>query len=153
MKQILGFFKQYKFLSNFERKEFVYRGKTYMSSEHAYQAAKATNDEDHEFVRSAETPLESRKRGRHGIKPRIDFDYKKYDIMMEILVEKFKDEELKQKLLDTDNAYLEETNYWHDNYWGTCTCDDCQHHLGQNNLGKILMIIRDNLKTTKDGSS
>ena len=146
MKAIEGFFKEYRFLSNFHIKEFTYKGKIYQSSEHAYQAFKATNEEDHEFVRMAPTPNESRKRGRYGIKPRPDFDEIKYDLMMEILLEKFKDEELKQMLLSTGDAYLEETNTWHDCYWGVCVCDECQHYKSKNNLGKILMEIRRRLK-------
>lgn len=35
-----------------------------------------------------------------------------------------------------------EGNYWHDNYWGNCTCDKCKNIEGQNKLGKILMKIR-----------
>ena len=66
--------------------------------------------------------------------------------MEEILIEKFKDQELKELLANTDNAYLEETNYWHDNFWGNCTCDDCQHIGGRNHLGEILMRIRSKIK-------
>jgi len=141
MNSIEGFFKEYRYLSNFHVKEFIYKGKTYQSSEHAYQAYKATNEEDHEWIRNSSTPKESRIRGQK-ISMKTDWNKIKYDVMLEILIEKFKDEELKQKLLSTGNSYLEETNWWHDNFWGNCICDDCQHYKAQNNLGKILMKIR-----------
>jgi len=144
MKAIEGFFKEYRFLSNFHVKEFTYKGKTYQSSEHAYQAFKATNEEDHEFVRMSPTPNDAKKRGQK-ITMRLDWNTIKFNVMREVLIEKFKDEELKQLLLATGDAYLEETNYWHDNVWGNCTCDTCQHYKSQNNLGKTLMEIRKNL--------
>lgn len=145
MNSIEGFFNEYRFLSNFHEKELIYKGKKYLSSEHAYQAHKATNKQDHEWVRMSPTAKESRKRGR-AIECRPDFDAIKYDLMVDILTEKFNDEELKQLLINTGDAYLEETNYWHDNYWGVCTCDSCQQYTAKNNLGKILMNLRSNLK-------
>lgn len=146
MNAIEGFFNEYRFLSNFHVKELTYKGKTYQSSEHAYQAYKATNEEDHEYVRMSPTPNDSRKRGQK-ITARSDWNSVKINIMREILIEKFKDEELKQLLLATGDAYLEETNYWHDNFFGVCVCEDCQHYGAKNNLGKILMEVRERLKT------
>lgn len=52
--------------------------------------------------------------------------------------EKFKDEQLKEMLLSTGNADIIEGNYWHDNFWGQCSCEKCVGK-GKNNLGKILM--------------
>ena len=144
MESIEGFFREYRFLSNFHVKEFTYKGKTYQTSEHAYQAYKATNEEDHEYVRSSPTPRDARNRGQE-IKMRPDWNEIKYDVMKEVLIEKFKDEELKELLLKTGNAYLEETNWWHDQFWGNCTCENCQHYTAKNSLGKILMEIRKNL--------
>lgn len=144
MKAIEGFFKEYRFLSNFHVKEFTFNGKSYQSSEHAYQAYKATNEEDHEYIRMSPTPNDAKKRGQKIIM-RPDWNDVKINIMREILIEKFKDEELKQLLLATGDAYLEETNYWHDNFFGVCVCEDCQHYSAKNNLGKILMEIRKNL--------
>lgn len=48
-------------------------------------------------------------------------------------------------LLSTDNAYLEETNSWHDNFWGKCTCPKCIDKEGVNTLRNILMKIREEL--------
>lgn len=71
--------------------------------------------------------------------------------MYEICKAKFtQNADLKQKLLNTDNAYLEEGNTWHDNIWGNCQCDKCKAVAGQNYLGKILMKIREELKHETD---
>ena len=49
-------------------------------------------------------------------------------------------EELKEKLLATENEELVEGNTWHDTYWGVC------NRRGKNKLGKILMRIREELR-------
>ena len=49
-------------------------------------------------------------------------------------------EDLKEKLLDTGNEHLEEGNTWGDKIWGTV------NGKGQNNLGKILMMVREELR-------
>ena len=57
--------------------------------------------------------------------------------MEQILWAKFEQNPgLKEKLINTGDAYLEETNTWNDTFWGVCKGK------GQNNLGKILMKIR-----------
>ena len=53
---------------------------------------------------------------------------------------KFKNVTEQEMLLETGDAYLEETNYWKDTYWGKC------NGVGLNNLGEMLMKIRDNLR-------
>ncbi len=47
---------------------------------------------------------------------------------------------LKEMLLATGDAELEEGNHWGDCFWGVCA------GIGQNHLGKILMRLRDKLK-------
>ena len=53
-----------------------------------------------------------------------------------------KNDYLGGKLDMTGLEEIVEGNYWHDNYWGNCTCDKCKNIEGQNKLGKILMKIR-----------
>ena len=54
--------------------------------------------------------------------------------------EKFKTHpDLAAQLLATDPQELVEGNHWKDTYWGVCD------GIGQNNLGKILMIVRDEI--------
>ena len=67
--------------------------------------------------------------------------------MKDIVTRKFTQNfDLKQKLLHTGNEKLIEGNSWHDYIWGmnfSCT-------IGENNLGKILMEVRDELKGNKE---
>ena len=65
----------------------------------------------------------------------------KTNIMYDICLAKFtQNQDLKEKLLKTGNAILIEGNWWNDTYWGVC------NGIGENNLGKILMKIREELK-------
>ena len=49
---------------------------------------------------------------------------------------------LAKLLVETDPFYLIEGNYWHDNYWGKCSCTRCSAQGGRNMLGKALMLRR-----------
>jgi hypothetical protein len=65
-----------------------------------------------------------------------------------IVAEKFgQDEALGDRLLSTGDSLLIEGNYWHDNYWGRCTCSKCQSEIGLNQLGEVLMYVREFLPT------
>ena len=44
-------------------------------------------------------------------------------------------------LISTGGINLVEQNWWHDNYWGNCTCLRCFRN-GDNELGKIWMELR-----------
>lgn len=60
-------------------------------------------------------------------------------------IKKYKDENLKQWLIGTGNETLIEGNWWHDNFWGACSCPKCEKKRKHNNLGKILMYVREGL--------
>lgn len=65
--------------------------------------------------------------------------------MKKALLAKFKQNiSLKELLLETNDCYLIEGNYWHDNIWGICYCKKCENIKGENRLGKLLMKIRNN---------
>jgi predicted NAD-dependent protein-ADP-ribosyltransferase YbiA (DUF1768 family) len=65
---------------------------------------------------------------------RPDWNDIKIKVMEEALLSKFTlNEDIKQKLKDTGDLYLEETNWWKDTFWGVCD------GVGENNLGKCLM--------------
>ena len=67
--------------------------------------------------------------------------------MYDIVKAKFsQNENLRQMLLDTNNEELIEGNWWHDNCWGDCSCERCKDIKGQNNLGKILMRVREEIR-------
>jgi predicted NAD-dependent protein-ADP-ribosyltransferase YbiA (DUF1768 family) len=59
--------------------------------------------------------------------------------MYRILRVKFGKELYRSKLIATGTNYLEETNYWHDDYWGV------YNGKGENHLGRLLMVVRDEI--------
>lgn len=137
---------KYAFLSNFHMCEVEYEGMKYPSVEHAYQAAKTLDLNDRRTISLLPFPVDAKRAGRLVVL-REDWDGIKNDVMWKLLLYKFTiHHELGWLLISTENMQLVEVNYWHDNYWGYCTCDMCstkQHH---NVLGKILMQVRTSLR-------
>lgn len=139
MTEIKGFFGQYRFLSNFWPAPINVNGKTYPTSEHAYQALKTTNDQDHERIRLCQTPAESKKLVR-SMKANPQWDAVKLEVMEQLIRAKFtQNPSLAANLKATGSAHLEETNTWNDTFWGVC------NGKGKNHLGQILMKIRSEL--------
>lgn len=134
MEAIRSFKGENYFLSNFYPCDIEYEGRHYASVECAYQAAK-TLDDNVRYRFTMSSSVEAKRLGRR-VQLRDNWDTIKYNIMYELLKLKFKNKELKSKLLATGDAYLEEGNYWNDRYWGVCRGE------GQNNLGKLLMVVR-----------
>lgn len=134
---ILGFRGIYEFMSNFHESRIWWKGKWWPTVEHAYQAAKNKGRNYRRNVRNAPTPGEAKKLGNNrSIKLRLDWEAVKIRIMLKLVRKKFKIPDLRAQLLLTGDAYLEETNWWNDRFWGVCKGE------GQNWLGKILMIVR-----------
>lgn len=110
-------------------------GTVFPSVEHAYQAAKCPKSE-HSYMASV-TAGQVKKLGKKASLPH-NWDSMKYQLMEALVSEKFNtDMVLRGKLFDTEYKHLEERNSWGDVYWGTN-----EQGVGQNNLGKILMMIR-----------
>lgn len=139
--KVCGFFFEHRFLSNFYECEIFYLDRKFRSTEHVYQAMKSLESEVWDtFADSNLTCSQSRKLGQQ-IEMRKDWNNIKDQIMYDICKIKFINlSYLKEKLLATNDMYLEETGWWNDRYWGT--------HFGQgdNRLGKILMQIREELR-------
>ena len=138
---ITSFEGRYSFLSNFYAAQTQYEGFLYPTSEHAYQAAKSERIK----ILMAGTPDDAKHLGRK-IELREDWEEVKDQIMYEIVKSKFKNAGLARKLLNTKDERLCEGNYWHDNYWGACTCPKCILLPRKNKLGKILMQVRKELR-------
>jgi ribA/ribD-fused uncharacterized protein len=112
----------------------------YPSSEHAYQAAKTKDRTMRRKIACKKTAWEAKRLGQQ-VKLREDWEERKVEIMYRILRAKFtQHKELKQKLLDTGDAELIEGNSWKDYEWGVC------EGKGKNLLGKLLMLLRDELR-------
>lgn len=129
----------YNWLSNFYRVDVCLDNITYSSVEHAYQAAKTINADEREMIRNASTAGKAKKLGR-GVEQRKDWTNIRLDVMLDLLRQKFKDPDLKAKLLNTADALLVEGNWWKDYFWGVC------NGIGSNHLGRLLMKVREELK-------
>lgn len=143
MKMIHGFDNKYSFLSNFYACQVEYEGITYPTSEHAFQAAKSLDPDIRKWIAAASTPGQAKRRGR-SIELRSDWEEIKDQVMLDIVREKFKNEDMRARLLMTIGEGYDgfcEDNYWHDNYWGNCNCERCKNIEGKNMLGKILMDV------------
>ena len=130
---------EYFFLSNFYPTKIKYNGIQYLNNEAAFQAQKCTTMEDR-IKFSCLNPSDAKRLGRRIIL-RNDWESVKISIMHDIVFEKFKQNpHLTKKLLDTGDVYLEEGNNWGDRIWGTV------NGVGRNELGKILMEVRKEIK-------
>ena len=135
----------YGFLSNFHEASFELDGKVWSTVEHAFQAAKCEDAQEAENIRHASTPGKAKKMGR-AAKMREDWDEIKDNAMYEAVYAKFsQNPDLAEALDATGNRILVEGTRWHDNIWGQCWCG-CKDNTGQNRLGQILMIVRDELR-------
>jgi ribA/ribD-fused uncharacterized protein len=134
---------EYRFLSNFWPAEVIYEGITYPTAEHAYQAAKTLDVEQRKKIAAMKTPAEAKSAGR-ALKLRDDWETAKFTVMEDVVHYKFTHhDDLRARLLATNDAILEEGNTWNDRVWGICPPNSGQ---GENHLGKILMTIRSELK-------
>lgn len=141
----------YDFLSNFYPVVIQSGGIKFKTVEHAYQASKSS---DHNiWMKISNLDADEAGKAKHigrKVKLRKDWDMLKISVMRRFLMEKFtKNVTLRKKLLETGNAFLIEGNYWHDNYWGDCKCEKCKNMTGGNQLGLILMKIRNEIKKCK----
>ena len=133
------FDEDYRFLSNFWLTPIVFERETYPSTEHAYQAAKTLDKEARMAIRGLNSPGKAKRAGMK-VALRPDWESIKNDIMLNLIREKFKNPELKQKLIDTKDEELVEGNTWGDMYWGMVEKDG--QWVGENMLGKMLMQVR-----------
>jgi len=126
MNEIISAFRgKYFFLSNFSLCSMKIEKHTYPSVEHYFQSKKALLKYDEDFIRSSETPMEAKRRGRQ-VKIKENWESIKKEVMLKALNAKFKIPRMRIKLLNTEKAYLIEENLWHDNIWGDCKCNNCK---------------------------
>lgn len=137
---------QYGCFSNFYRAPIKIDGVVWPTTEHFYQAQKATHPELQQAIRFAETPKIAAKMGR-GIAPdffRKDWEEIKYKVMLYACEAKFRQHpNLKQILLSTgDQEIVEwtEGTPLADSVWGNAK--DKDGNPGKNLLGKVLMELR-----------
>jgi ribA/ribD-fused uncharacterized protein len=136
---ITSFSGEHRFLSNFEPAVVVYDGHEYPTVEHAYVAAKSFDDGFRAAVRKEPKPGNAKRMGR-DVALRPDWQYVRVPIMRDLSEQKYTYPELIALLDSTSPHELIEGNTWGDTFWGQCPIGT-----GHNNLGKILMGIRDDM--------
>lgn len=134
--------KPYGALSNLYRREVVYEGVTFQTSEHAYQAGKARKESVREWLMAAPSPslLAMAAHGLYVWDVHPDWSKTKFTRMKEILYAKYtQHEDLKELLLSTGDKRLVEV----------ATVDNAVNRLwgevngkGKNKLGELLMEVR-----------
>lgn len=132
---------KYGAFSNFSRHTVELKGKKWPTSEHYYQAMKFLDEEVQEHVRLCKSPGGAAAMGRDKTLPiREDWDEARDQVMKDVIYAKFtQHEDLKELLLSTGSEHIIEDSPI-DFYWG------CGHDgTGKNMLGRILMLVRDEL--------
>lgn len=147
MKNKISKFKgEYDFLSNFYPCFVEFEGKLFPSVEHAFQAAKTLDAKIRKGFAVCPSPAYARSLGRE-INLRPDWEDVKIDIMTQLVKDKFTRnrarKDIRQLLLNTKDAIIEEGNNHGDTFWGVVNGE------GRNELGKILMQVRDGIRERK----
>ena len=140
MQKIEGFLKyEHTFLSNFAPSVVELDGDRYHTVEAAYQAAKTEDRGLRRQFQGLLSPGKAKRLGR-ALVVRSGWEFIKEGVMLSLLRQKFAVEPMRSKLLDTGDAYIEETNWWGDQYWGVF------RGKGLNRLGYLLMQVREELR-------
>jgi ribA/ribD-fused uncharacterized protein len=138
---IAKFKKEYAWLSNFAPVKIKLFEIIYPSVEHAYMSMKSNDLEWKKFCSDLKNTASIVKRKSKEIKLKEDWNDIKVDIMRSCIEQKFSQEPYKTLLLNTKNEYIQEGNWWNDDFWGF----DLKKNKGENILGKIIMDIRKKL--------
>ena len=137
---IRSFTKENRWLSNFAEVTITYNGITFLNTEAAYQAAKFPGVEDLFVELTGKEAKALSKKLAKDCRP--DWNDIRLQVMMDVTKLKYEQEPYRSQLVATANELLEEGNWWRDTFWGV----DSNTGKGDNNLGKILMVVRRNIK-------
>lgn len=120
----------------------------WLTNEHYFQAGKAKEHQDLISILQAGTALDAKRRG-HKIKmdslSQSAWLIAREKVMYRGLQYKFANPILRNALLATGDAVLQEGNTWGDDFWG-CVYDHEKGWVGHNRLGQLLMYLRKELK-------
>lgn len=129
------------FLSNFYPAPVEFEGVVYPTSEHAYHAAKTLDLAQRALILRCATPSSAKRFGQR-VSMREDWEAVKIETMEAIVERKFRTHpDLRVRLLATGTRELIEGNFWGDRFWGICGGQ------GRNELGKVLMRVRERLRS------
>jgi ribA/ribD-fused uncharacterized protein len=134
---------KYGFLSNLYKHPIEFEGREFPTSEHAYQFGKYRDKDTRDWVMKAPKPhlVAIVSHGLFAWDIVKNWSKIKKNRMYRILKVKFSDPDLKEKLIATGKSILIE-NSKTDSYWGIGP-----KGTGKNMLGKLLMKVREELKT------
>ena len=145
--------KPYGAFSNLYRREVVFEGERFATSEHAYQAGKPRKPAVREWLMAAPSPalLAMAAHGLYYWDVAPGWSKMKFDRMRSVLKEKFtQHEDLRELLLSTGSARLVES----------ATVDNAVNRLwgevngeGRNMLGVMLMDLREELSAASNQSN
>lgn len=141
-KQIFFYEQEFYVFSNFSAFKLDWKGEVWMTSEHAYHSEKFEDPEILNELRNTRSAHDAFKLAcANKDKYRKDWNSIKLGIMKEILRAKVEQHPyVKKKLLESGDKEIIE-NSWRDSYWGWGPNKD-----GENNLGKLWMEIRREIK-------
>lgn len=124
-------------------------GIEYYSVERMYQACKTLDKNIRiNFTDMSLTEGEIKKLG-NTINIRPDWEEVKLSVMENCVRQKYSNNpEHREELIRSIPFEIVEWNRHHDNFWGVCICQKCSRDkiIGKSYLGKILMLIREELK-------
>jgi len=142
---------EHRFLSNFYPIEMEYRGLIFPSSEHAYMSEKSNENVEINGIKYNWRQFCTRKDIKPGkikgesrfLTLRDNWNKLKVGVMYNVLVCKFSNPQLKERLLATGTENIQEGNWHGDIFWGV---DLRQNpNIGENHLGRLLMQLRDEI--------
>lgn len=142
MDKVLFYYNDSYCLNNFSAHKVKYKGVLYQTAEHAYQCQKFTDKKIRDLIKKAASSLLAKEiANKNKEKFRPDWHKIKVSVMKKIVAEKIRQhKEVKIALLKTGNKELVE-NSPTDSFWGWG-----KDHQGENQMGKILMELRDKLQ-------
>lgn len=145
MNAILFYEGPWYFFSNFSSFVVYWEGACWMTSEHAYQAAKFDDETIRHMIRDARSAHDAKKIARaHSDKVRGNWASIKLSIMEDILRAKLKQHlYIRRRLVESGDAELIEDSS-KDPFWGRGP--DWE---GENHLGKLWMKLRKELRNIK----
>lgn len=144
---ITDFRGQNDFLNNGYLCSILYENQIYPSVEHAFQAAKTDDQVEREKIRTAPDAPTAKILGR-AVSVAPDWDVRRLAVMENLLRQKFElNLDLKIKLLMTGNQELIQGGMRGDTFWGKDKTGQ-----GQNNLGLLMMKIRDEVRAAEGGA-
>jgi len=129
-------------LSNFSAHTVEIDSVVYPTAEHAYHAAKFTDEKIQDDIRNARSPVEAYHLGQKYKSQRIaTWDEIKITVLYDIVKAKvMQHDEVRTALAATGTEEIIEDNP-NDGFWG-----NGKDGAGENHMGKILMRIRDELR-------